>query len=100
MYVNIGLSSAVDDGDDEMELNDDDLIACLFVGEDGNIDGCFDGDEGVLFNVNDVVVVGNFSSARLRLTPCSTGSNSNERFSDATANIVETIIEKQKIKIF
>jgi hypothetical protein len=36
----------------------------------------------------------NFISARFLLTPCSTGSNSSERLSDATANMMESGTEE------
>lgn len=98
-YVNIGISSVVlvvavvravsEQGflktsdwflwGDVVKIDD-----CCFVGEDGlvfivnAVDGDDIGDDGG----------DNFIPARFRFTPCSTGSNSSERFRDATANMI------------
>lgn len=108
-YVNIGISSDVDVDDDAKALSEQGFLntkGWLLFGEEVNIDCCccccccLDGDSGLVLIEN---VVGddadgddggdNFISARFLFTPCSTGSNSNERLSDATANMIELMKE-------
>lgn len=80
------MSSVVED-----DVNNEDAFFDVGLFDDeGEIDCvgcccCFDGDNEV-FRVNELDE-GSLISARLRFTPCSTGSNSNERFNDATANM-------------
>ena len=81
-----------DFGDDWLELDEEDNDEDE---EENTADCCFDGDDDELLLGNDVG--GNFNSARLRLTPCSTGSNSSERLSEATANIL-TKLKNKKIR--
>ena len=71
-----------DDDDDGVELDAEENTV--------EVGCCFEGEEVLFENV----VGDNFNSARLRLTPCSTGSNSNERLSDATANILTNLKNK------
>ncbi len=105
VYVNIGVSSVVVD-DDVKAVSEQGFLKTndrFLFGDEVNIDCCcccccFDGDDGLVLMVNVVVDddeddIGddggdNFISARFLLTPCSTGSNSSERLSDATANII------------
>ena len=64
------------EGDSEVEVNVDEDVGGAAIGDDG-------GD--------------NFISARFRLTPCSTGSNSSERLSEATANMMSSVRDKEKL---
>jgi len=68
-----------------------------FLKSNDDVDGlkidCFEGDDEAVVNVDVEAAIGDeggesFISARLRLTPCSTGSNSSERLRDATANMM------------
>lgn len=78
--------------DDDEDFDDDDVefdATAAEVVEENTVDVgcCFEGEDALLENV----AGGNFNSARLRFTPCSTGSNSSERLRDATANILTNL---------
>lgn len=81
----------VDDGVGE-DFDDDDGVELDAEENTVEVGCCFEGEEEEVLLEN--VVDDNFNSARLRLTPCSTGSNSSERFSDATANILTNLKNK------
>ena len=89
--------SLLDDPDDDAEVRAASeqgffkTNEALFEEDEAKIDCCLDGEDG-LVNVVDEDETGedggdSFSSARFLFTPCSTGSNSSERLSEATASI-------------